>query len=149
VRIALILPILLSSIIFSEEEAQGDMQYELDVKFKYFKDLSDTYNRCASFYVGMYGYASNTPSKTLLDQEALFYMQQATSLTRLAISLNEEISYEGMPDIDKSMNYTRFIKRVVGGMVDGEKDAKLFIRSQLATCQNAIKAYPLSLDENK
>lgn len=148
-RVALILPILLSSILLAEDEAQDDMQYELDIKFKYFKDLSDTYNRCASLHVGMYGYASNTPSKTLLEQEALVYMQAATSFTRLAISLNEEISYEGMPDIDKSMNYTRFIKRVVGGMVDGEKDAKSFINSQLVQCQNATKAYPLPPDEDK
>jgi hypothetical protein len=131
----------------TEEKSKDGLQYEIDIKFKYFADLSGTYHRCASLFTAMYGHASNTPSETLFGNKALDYMQQATSVTWLAIYLNKEIGYEGMPDIDAAMNHTMFIKRVIRGMVEGEKEATSFINNQLRTCRSAVEAYPL--DEKK
>jgi len=67
VKIALILPILLSGILFAEEKSQDKLQYETDIAFKYYADLSNTYHRCASLYTAIYGYASNTPDGKFLN----------------------------------------------------------------------------------
>ena len=145
--LALVLMVIGSFEAFAEEKPQDALQYEIDIKFKYFVDLSDTYHRCASLFTGMYGHASNTPSESLFGNKALDYMQQATSATWLAIHLKKEIGYEGIPDLDATMNHTMFIKRVIGGMVEGEKEATSFINKQLRTCRSAVEAYPL--DEKK
>ena len=145
--LALVLMVFGSFEAFAEEKPQDALQYEIDIKFKYFVDLSDTYHSCASLFTGMYGHALNTPSESLFGNKALDYMQQATSATWLAIHLKKEIGYEGIPDLDAAMNHTMFIKRVIGGMVEGEKEATSFINKQLRTCRSAVEAYPL--DEKK
>ena len=148
-KIALILPILLSGILFAEEKSQDKLQYETDIAFKYYADLSNTYHRCASLYTAIYGYASNTPDGMFLNIEAKKFLESASGLTTLATRLSEAVGYDEVPDIDKSLNRTMFFKDLIIEQEKGNEEIRSFITNQITTCQNAIRAYPLQSDENK